>query len=192
MREMIWAIVLVSAAVLSSHPELAVNPIGVGGAAVIGAVVAFDRLLDRPPLRLTAIRPAGPEVPKTLRPRSCRAVSCGRTPCHLDHGIVCRPRRRAAGPVTPARDRSVVRIPAAICHRRRTWSAGFRRNYPARPGWSQSDAQIISRIQILGQSPDHRLGHQVNGARGDVNLGECAATVWKVDSGLPNCFRFAT
>ncbi|CKV00508.1 transmembrane protein DEDA [Mycobacterium tuberculosis] len=32
-------IVLVSAAVLSSHPELAVNPIGVGGAAVIGAVV---------------------------------------------------------------------------------------------------------------------------------------------------------
>lgn len=33
----------------------------------------FDRLLDRPPLRLTAIRPAGPEVPKTLRPRSCRA-----------------------------------------------------------------------------------------------------------------------
>ncbi len=67
-------IVLVSAAVLSSHPELAVNPIGVGGAAVIGAVGRrFDRLLDRPPLRLTAIRPAGPEVPKTLRPRSCRA-----------------------------------------------------------------------------------------------------------------------
>ncbi|CKT03799.1 transmembrane protein DEDA [Mycobacterium tuberculosis] len=67
-------IVLVSAAVLSSHPELAVNPIGVGGAAVIGAVVgdSIGYSIGRR-FGFTAIRPAGPEVPKTLRPRSCRA-----------------------------------------------------------------------------------------------------------------------
>ncbi len=50
-----------------------VHVLGGCSTALFPAGGRFDRLLDRPPLRLTAIRPAGPEVPKTLRPRSCRA-----------------------------------------------------------------------------------------------------------------------
>lgn len=93
----------------------------------------------------------------------------------LDRGVVAVHRIRDVHP------HAAVQVMADLHRRRRL------RCHPV-----PEDAQIISRIQILGQSPDHRLGHQVNGARGDVNLGELRGHGLKVDSGLPNCFRFAT
>ncbi len=69
-------IVLVTAALMSSHHELAVNPIGVGAAAVIGAVIGDSMLFDRPPVRDAAVRPARAPLPQALR---TRARDVGRT-----------------------------------------------------------------------------------------------------------------
>ena len=66
-------IVLVSAALLSSRHELAVNPVGVGTAAVIGAVIgdstgyAIGRRLGLP--LFDRLRSA---LPKSFRPGACQ------------------------------------------------------------------------------------------------------------------------
>src|ERR1700730_16321457 len=100
-------IVLVSAALLSSRHELAVNPIGVGIAAVIGAVIgdstgyAIGRRLRPPP-----VRPLGAALSEPLRPRTRRVCRATVRPLGRAGGVL-RPFHRVAADIRRATGRGV-------------------------------------------------------------------------------------
>ena len=100
-------IVLVSAALMSSHHDLAVNPIGVGVAAVIGAVVGDSiGYTHRAPVRHAALRPLGRRFPETLRSRARRARREVVQPLGSSGGVL-RPFHCAAADIRRAAGRSL-------------------------------------------------------------------------------------
>ena len=135
-------IVLVSAALLSSRHELAVNPVGVGAAAVIGAVMGdstgyaigrrlglplFDRLGRRFPNLISvpgmSCSPNGCLTAGARRPFSSGALSrcCGYSPGHSPAALKMRyarfPRRKRVGRVVLGGGRHRAGVGGGHSHR---------------------------------------------------------------------------